>query len=342
MIRPGAAGHIAALPLGLAGAIVVMVALGGFGGPWPTLRAQSATTISGRISQPDGTPAAGAMVFAAVIGRDGRLRRVAETVSEWDGQYHLAGVGQGQYVIGARRVTTMASAAVAATYYPSVAIADARHAIAVFDGVPVEGIDIWLHPLPQRYSVSGRIHWPDGGPVENLAIEYGGPSNPRKGIWYVFDPGGLFNIEGVPPGTMVMLARADSAAGPLVGMASTDVSVAPVEDVRIVLDRPGSIDGRVVFQRPLPSGTSPHVVLVHRLLRVSPLYPIESGSVDPDGRFRVPSARGVYTFAVEGLPDGWRVTRALRNGRVIGAGGVTVGPAQALTGVELTVGPGAR
>ncbi len=310
------------------GLVCVFVALLALGGA-----AQSPATIAGRISLPDGTPAPGVTVFAALSGRDGRLREVAGTVSEWDGQYRLTGMSPGQYVIGAR-----AGRQSPVTYYGGVAAGE-RRVVTLFDGVPAEGIDIWLQPLPQRYSVSGRVYWPDGRSIEDLVIEYGGPGNPRQGIWYVFDPGGLFHIEGTPPGPMVMLARAESDAGPLIGMASTDVSVAPVEDVRIVLERPGSIAGRIVSQRPLPSGFSGvQVVLVHHLLNVSPLYPVESGAVQPDGRFHIPSARGSYTFALEGVP-GWRINRIRRAGRAISA--LTVGPAEAVTGVELEVGPGA-
>jgi hypothetical protein len=124
-------------------------------------------------------------------------------------------------------------------------------------------------------------------------------------------------------------------------MASTDISVAPVEDVRIVLDRPGSLEGRIALQRALPGGfNNARVVLVHSLLRVSPLYPVENGAIGLDGRFRVASARGVYTFALDGMPDGWRVTRVRHTGREVSA--VTVGAGQAVTGVELEVGPGAN
>lgn len=300
--------------------------------------AQSGTTVSGRISHPDGTPAPDAAVFAATVGSDGSLRTVARAVAEWDGQYRLSGLLPGQYVIGARR-TPQASP----TYYPSTAEAVRRQPITVFEAVPAEGIDIWLQPLPQRYAVSGRIYWPEGRDVSNLAIEYGGPTNPRMGIWYVFDPGGLFSIEGVPPGSMVMLVRADSDAGPLVGIASTDVSVAPVEDVKVMLAATGSVAGRLVFERPLPQGpAAPQVVLVHSLLRVSPLYPTESAAVDASGAFRVPSARGVYGVRVDGLPAGWTVKRIRRAGRDVRAGRLTVGPGEQVTAVELLVGPAVK
>jgi hypothetical protein len=59
--------------------------------------------------------------------------------------------------------------------------------------------------------------------VENLVIEHGGPDNVRHGIWYVSDPGGLFTVEGTSRGTYVLLARADTSQGPLMGIAATDV-----------------------------------------------------------------------------------------------------------------------
>jgi hypothetical protein len=337
--------------------------------------AQDRNTIAGRISLPDGTPAPGASVFVAVGDRSKRLRIVAETISEWDGRYQLNGIAAGQYIIGARRNPQSA-----ATLYPGVedaappgvkdaappgvkdaappgvkdaappgvkdaappGVRDAEHQrkVAVFEGLPTEGIDIWLLPAPQRYTVSGRIYWPEGRSIENLAIEYGGPTNPRKGVWYVFDPGGIFGIDGAPPGTMVLLARADSDAGPLIGMVSTDVSVASVEDVRIVLDRPGNVEGRVVLRRPPPAGHAvSRVTLTHTLLRVSPLYPAEESAVDGEGRFRIPSARGEYEFLIDGLPAGWRVIEVRRNGRVLPAGRVSVGPGETVREIELVVGP---
>jgi hypothetical protein len=296
--------------------------------------AQTGTTIAGRISHPDGTPAPDAPVFAAVPGRNGQLREVASAVSGWDGQYRLTGLGAGEYVIGARL-----NARAPVTFYPGTASVDERRTVTVFDRIPAGGIDIWLEPLPQRYTVAGRIYWPEGRTIDNLAIEYGAPANPRMGIWYVFDPGGLFAIDGAPPGTMVLLARADSDAGPLIGIASTHVSVSEVDDIRIDLERPGSVEGRVLFTAPRPPSAEPRVALTHALLRVSPLYPVEDGAIDAAGRFRIAHARGHYTFAVSGLPEGWRVLRVRRNSREVPGGRVIVGAAEQVSGLELEVGP---
>jgi hypothetical protein len=138
---------------------------------------------------------------------------------------------------------------------------------------------------------------------------------------------------------MVLLARADSDAGPLIGMASTHVSVSEIDDIRIDLERPGSVEGRVTFTVPRPASAEPRVALTHALLRVSPLYPVEDGPLDREGRFRIAQARGQYTFTVSGLPDGWRVLRVLRSGRELPGGRVTVGVAEQVSGLELVVGP---
>lgn len=293
---------------------------------------QQGATIAGRISHADGTPAAEAPVFAATVERGGRLREVARTRSEWDGQYRLRGVLPGRYVIGASL-----NEKAPATYYPGAHLADPWRSVTVVERVPVEGIDIWLGPFARRYTVSGRVYWPDGHQIDNLSIEYGAPANPHMGIWYVFDPGGLFTIEGAPGGAMVLLARADTATGPLIGMSSTDVA-GHVEDVRIDLERPGTLAGRVVFDGPRPPGEL-RVRLVHALLRVSPLYPVEDAAISANGQFHVASARGQYSFVVTGLPDTWRIRRVRHHGRALPSDRATVGAAEQTSGVELQVGP---
>ena len=74
----------------------------------------------------------------------------------------------------------------------------------------------------------------------------------RSGLWLVSDPGGLFTITGVSAGTFVLLARADSAQGPLAAIASTDVSQGDVEDVRLTLVKPGAVEGRLVVRGGYP------------------------------------------------------------------------------------------
>jgi hypothetical protein len=307
--------------------------------------AQSANTVAGRIRLPDGTPAPEAHVSAAVRQADGSLSVVSQTVAAWDGRYVLRDVPAGSVLVAARRTPDGP-----VTTFPAATEGDPGTPIAVFAGVPTEGIDIWLSPAPLKYSVSGRLFWPDGQAVANLVIEYGDLAGERqRGIWYPDDPGGLFTIAGVSAGPLMLLARGETPSGPVIGFSFTHVH-GPVEEVRIELERTGAVEGRVVFAQPLPSRAMPRIVLTHTRLRVSPLFPVDESGIAADGRFRIGGVRGVYGVHVEGLPDGWRVLSVTRNGTAQGGTGgsaatlptaITVGPDETVSGLAVTVGPAA-
>lgn len=308
-------------------------------------QAQATGRIAGRVALPDGTPAPGAEVRALVV-RDGVRQPVASTTVGWDGRYEISGVPAGDAFVlaipSAALITSRAALRdppLTPTLYPGVPQSEPGMPVAVYDRAATEGIDIWLAPAPQRYSVSGRVFWPDGASVDDIVIEYGGGTSVRGGIWTVNDPGGLFTIENASSGSLVLFARADSDRGPLLGVVSTTVGYAPVEEVRLVLESPGAIEGRVVFEREPPAAAWLGVEAVQTLLELSPLAPATEGPVSAEGRFRIASVLGQYRFEIRGLPDGWRVQEVRRNGtRVIGDR-VTV-PFEGLSGLELLVGPG--
>ena len=213
-------------------------------------------------------------------------------------------------------------------------------AVTVFDGVPAEGIDIWLLPEPRRFAVGGRVTDAQGVGMRNVSIEYGRPGGAQAGIWTVWHPDGFFTIEAAPGGTMVLLARAETSGGVLMGIASTEVTLGAVEDVRVVLGKPGRIEGRVLPERALPPGAQPRVALVQTLLTSSVLYPDETALADGAGHFRIDSALGQFRIEVRDLPAGWTVTRIRRDGRPLTDGALTVAPGDQIGGIEITVGAG--
>jgi hypothetical protein len=318
-----------------------------------SLTLRRVSSIAGRVLRPEGAPAPDVQVMVAL--RDG-ARPVAITdtrvFSEWDGRYEIGNLPPGEYMIlvlplsagaPARRTSLPLDVSPAAlrfepTLYPGVPQSKEARSVVVHEGVPVEGADVWLLPAPQRYTVSGRVFWPEGLQVRNVIIEYGGTPEVRSGIWYLDDPGGLFTLTGISEGTLVMLARGDSHLGPLAGMATTDV-LAPIEEVRIVLRPTGSVAGRVVAERPLPPGTSPRVVLRHTLLRVSPLYPSEAAVVNANGAFEISHALGTYAIELHDLPAGWRVRRMNRNGQPLPDNRLVVGSGEVIPSIEIVVGP---
>jgi hypothetical protein len=306
-------------------------------------------SIAGRIIHTDGTAADGARVavYAMVEGMPGGV--VGMTTSAHDGRYEVSGLPAGEFTVGVTPTKAGGFGGDASrprtipveTLYPGVTDRDRAQAITVFNGVAAEGIDVWLTPAPQRFALSGRISWPEGTDVTNLVIEYGGPNAIRRGLWYVTDPGGLFTVEGVAQGTYVLLARGETRDGPLLGLVSTDVALGSVEDVRIPLRTPGTLEGRVVIEGTGKASLAGlRIIPAHALLTLSPVYPADDAVVGDDGRFQLPHLLGEYTFAVQGLPAGWRVRRVTRGGKPATGDRVSVGGGERVTGVEIVVGMG--
>ncbi|HLG56093.1 MAG TPA: carboxypeptidase-like regulatory domain-containing protein [Vicinamibacterales bacterium] len=322
------------------------------------LRLRRAAAIAGRIAEPDGIPAPDVQVFAAARRDSGyALLPDTQTTSEWDGRYEIRNLPPGEYFVlvlpnaspdpgralanaerRAPEAPVSTRPAFAATLYPGVSHADRAHTVTVLEGVAAEGIDVWLTPA-QRFSISGRVLWPDGLAVDNIAIEYNDLNARRPGLWTVSDPGGLFTITGVAAGTLVLLARADSAQGPLAGAASTEVTVAAVEDLRLTLGTPGMVEGRLVYEAGVPASARPtSIALRQRLIQVSALYPIPESAIGADGRFQISPAFGEYEFELRGLPAGLRIKRVSRDGRPVADGRIGVGRDEAIAGVEIVVG----
>lgn len=310
--------------------------------------ARRTASVAGRVIQTNGMAARNARIAIYAVREGAPAAVVGTATSSYDGRYEVTGLPAGTFLVGvtAQQVSGFGGAqrpatAPIETFYPGVAVRSEAQPITVFEGVAAEGIDVWLAPAPQRFNISGRIFWPDDVELENLAIEYGGPGILRRGLWYVSDPGGLFTIEGVSQGTYVLLARADTAAGPLIGLASTDVTLGSVEDVRLTLRAPGSIEGRIVVDGAGPATLADaRVSPVQTLLTLSPLYPVGEAPVASDGAFQLSHVLGEYTFEVHGLPAGWRVRRVQRGGTRLVNDRITVAPGERATGIEIVVGPG--
>jgi hypothetical protein len=307
-------------------------------------------SIAGRIIHPEGAAADSARVAVYAVREGAAAAIVGTATSAHDGRYEVTGLPAGTFMVGVtpRKASGFggdlkrAPALPVETFYPGVTARERAQPITVFEGIPAEGIDVWLAPAPQRFSIHGRIFWPEAvGDVESLRIEYGGPDGVRRGVWYVDDPGGLFTIDGASQGTYVLFARGETADGPLIGIASTDVSLGPVEDVRVMLRRPGTIEGRLAIDGATKAPfTAFRVSPVQTLLTLSALYPVHDVEVAEDGRFELPHLAGEYAIEVRGLPGGWRVKRIVRNGTPLSSSRVTVGAGERVTGIEVVIGAG--
>ncbi len=316
-------------------------------------------SIAGRVIRPDGSAAPNVRVQAAIrseLGRQALLE--AQTTTQFDGRYEITGLPPGDYLVGAMNVASptrrtfdaalttpeernrvIAEAASGHwSWYPGVLDTEPGNAVTVLEGVNAEGIDIWLTPS-QRFYVSGRVFWPVGVAIETITIDYGDPTGTRSGLWLVSDPGGLFTLGGIAPGALTMLVRAESDQGTLMGIATTEVTVDSVEDVRISVDRPGIIAGRIVYEGNVPaSARATGIVAQQRLLTVSALYPVPESSIDSDGHFELRNTIGEYEFDLEGLGAGLSIKRVTRNGRALSMNRLGVAPGEAIRDLEIVVG----
>jgi hypothetical protein len=315
-------------------------------------------SIAGRIAEPDGIPAPDVQVFAAVRRGSGHaILQETRASAEWDGRYRISGLPPGDYLVvvlpgvpsdpnriranAERRAPESSSATrpfFEPTFYPGVTSIAMAETVTVFEGVPTDGIDVWLTP-GERHSISGRVLRPEGVTAENIVIEYANLTAQRSGLWTVPEPGDLFRITGVPRGTVVLLARADSDRGPLAGVVTTVVNVDEVDDLELRLDTPGAIHGRIVFETGVaPTDRVTQVTLRQQLLPVSPLYPAPAGAVSSDGRFHIQHALGEYEFEIASLAAGQRILRVTQHGREIPNGRVHVAPGETITDLEVLVG----
>lgn len=270
-------------------------------------------SIAGRVLRPDGLPQPDAEVVAATRGPDGRLRLSAwRARTAFDGQYAIMGVPAGRYLVLVRVVgaDTAMDGRPEATLFPGVPVTEPGTAVEVFAGVPMAGVDIWLQPAPRRFQVSGRVVDPRGRPLEQIAIEFGHARSRADHVWTLTDPGGLFTLDRVPPGTIVLRARAESPDGPLVGLASVALAIESAQDLRVELREPGR---------------------VYHLLRPSALYPADEAVLDASGAFDVAASVGEHEIVVAGLPSGWRVR---------GTPSVWLAPGETLSDLRVEVGPG--
>ena len=320
-----------------------------------------AASIAGRIIRPDGSAAPNVNVQAAIRSGNQRVPIFQlRTTTQFDGRYEFSDLPPGEYLIGATNVTmptrdgreadltddgrAARNAAVAAaenvhvSWYPGVTEGEPGSAVTVLEGVNAEGIDIWLTPA-QRFSVSGRVFWPVGVSIDDITIDYGDPAGARSGMWLVSDPGGLFTLSGIVPGALTMLVRAETDQGTLMGIATTEVTIDSVEDIRIVVDRPGLVTGRVVYEGNVPASSRASALIAHqRLLTVSALYPAPESSIDSSGRFELRNAVGEYEFDLEGLGAGLSIKRVTRNGRALPANRLGVAAGETIRDLEIVVG----
>jgi hypothetical protein len=318
-------------------------ALGGVAAQQP-LAVEGTGSVAGRVLRPDGLPQPEAEVVAAIRTREGQLRLLPwRSRTAFDGRYEITGVAPGRYLILVRVVGAdgPVEGRPLATLFPGVATTEPGTPVEIFAGVPAEGIDVWLLPAPRRFQVAGRVVDPKGRELENLAIEFGRPLSRAESVWTITEPGGLFTLDGVTPGPVVLRARADSPDGPLIGVVSTELAVESAQDVRIVVREPARVTGQLIVQPGAGLPDRVRVALMPILLRPSALYPADEASADAGGRFDLRGGPGEHELSVRGLPAGWVVRRVMTDRTPVVGGRFWLAAGRTINDVRVEIGPAA-
>ena len=286
--------------------------------PAPDARAGS---IGGRVIRPDGIPQPEAEVLAATRHADGRLRASPwRTRTAFDGRYEIAGVPAGRYLVLVRVVGGDApmQGRPLATLFPGVATTEparpSKYSLACRSRVWTSGC------CPRRAGSKWRAGWSIIWAATSNTFR---SSSGRRGdapisVWTVTEPGGLFTMSGVPPGPVVLRARAEGPSGPLIGLASTELAIESVQDLRIVVRDPGRVRGRVHAPGGIPLPEGVRLSLVPTILRPSALYP--PSRLPPARRtVRTGRRRGRARHSRRGRAG--RLVRSADSGRVRGRTG---------------------
>jgi protocatechuate 3,4-dioxygenase beta subunit len=253
------------------------------------LKLMPSSSISGRVLDGEGEPAANLLV-KAIRGSDAG----ADPTND-DGEFHIEDLRPGKYLLQAwhngpgsqPEIRTDGTKEInyGATYYPGVLDLSAAVAVDVKAGAEVSGLEIRLMAQPILH-ISGRV---TGATGSDTLID-GGSAGSTRG-----QKDGSFTLWRVPLGLHTVMAyslggNADRQSAPL------EISVeTSVDGVELALMAPFDVD----FQIAGWSGGKGH-------LKMTPLSRPESdqveGDMTADGSFRCHCPPAVYGVSIDSLP----------------------------------------
>lgn len=278
--------------------------------------------INGRVVDEAGEPLAGASmrVFRAPSGQTAISSRALPFISTDDrGSFRIFGLPPGQYFVCAefgsritfnQRISRIRLRRPVRTCYPSATQGDLGMPVSIESG-DVEGVEIRA-PRRAALLITGTVVDADGQPAHRgeimLSSSWRGSGG---GTGTMLAAGGEFKIGDVPPGRYVLSAsvggreRSDDPVGD-VQYAALDLEIdeTDVEGVALVLKRPVTVKGRIVFDGVAPPAESGvwRITASGRLVGGS----MPSTTADADGRFQLTDVLGSSVVNVV-APRGWFV-----------------------------------
>jgi protocatechuate 3,4-dioxygenase beta subunit len=318
------------------------------------------SVISGRITDEEGEPVAGALVSAMqMMFFDGGRRPVfagvgAGNSTDEAGQFRIGGLVPGDYFVTAdlRETWPGTEAGVerlfgySTTYFPGTTNAGARR---VTVGLGAEAANTDFSLLPGRSAnVSGTVVDSRGRPVANgmisLVQSVGGQEGgrfSRGGDGGAIGDEGRFTIRDVMPGEYTLRVLVRSGIGTPAELAMMPITIDGVDlDVAVTTSNGWTATGQVVTD----SGSAGRVprdrifISSRATIPGGPSSvsdnPLGPGRVRPDSSFFVDSIFGQARLVVS-VPNGWMVKAILHNGLDVAGKPIDTPNGGTLSGVQI-------
>lgn len=323
------------------------------------VRLLPAAIITGRVSDEQGEPVAGAMVevMRQRYAREGReLVQVGADSSDDRGEYRVHGLAPGRYYVSATLAAGWAGSKATLqrkaegekeenyplTFYPGTNDPSQAVPVEVRPGEEARAIDFTLIPA-RAVHIRGRVFnsitgQPGRGAVimlypRELSVRQIGISSPA----YVNDSQGTFEIAGVTPGSYNLQALWSDGENQYVARMPLDVWAEDVDDVILVIAPGAGLSGRLRVERSSQTDLSNlYVTLQSRAGSVT----VKGAKVEPDGSFVLPSVpQGDYWIKVLRMPEDWYLKSARLDGLDVLGSGMQVTPGPSARSLELVISP---
>ena len=238
--------------------------------------------ITGRISDPDGTPVINEQV--AVSRTDAQERAVwvfngPRNRTDDRGVYRIYGLAPGDYTVsvGQDAPNALTSAIYRfgsqylKTYYPGTTkVSDAR-TIGVKEGAEISNVDFVVGNPPSGFAISGRVVDAAGQPIQNIVVGYANLEKDHQGLGQMniimppTDSGGKFRAEGIQPGSYGAYTMGGQAQPPTLysELSKFEVSDADVTGIEIKLRRGATIRGVAVIENNADPALSASLQAIH-------------------------------------------------------------------------------
>lgn len=278
-----------------------------------------AAVIAGRVLNPSGQPAEGAIVEATPLA-EAKGEPQSSTADD-RGQYRIWGLTPGKYKLSVQYSRNFAPAVPlfvqdswVKTYFPGTRDSERASLVDVTEGAAIEGVDFGFQQ-GEAFKISGTVIDPGrakrSGVPDFYLIPLGGSTNkvmesPRMSQNNFFGPGrapGSFELGGITPGRYILYAEDWSMGANLhdnfvVAQVQLDVS-SDINDVTLVMGGTTVVEGLVRTADQQPAGNARVVLIPAEEQRGHPMFYKEARS-DISGKFTIKGVMpGDYTvFAI--------------------------------------------